>query len=115
MNIGLMYGRIRIQRNVIVVDEIGNHSNAWQEYYECACSISGEYGSEKDTAGMTVEHSDIAFTVRYCRLADEVNTDKFRIIFNGTEYDIVSIDHMNYKHKSIKYRCKRVGDEKGNS
>ena len=110
MNVGLLNERIQIQRNVTVVDEIGNHSNDWVEYYNCACTVGGESYriAEAEAAAQTVDHSDISFTVRSCRLTDAVETDKFRIIFKDKEYNIVSIDHLNYKKKCIKFRCKKV-------
>ncbi len=110
MNIGLMNERLVIQRNATVVDEIGNHTNDWVEYYSCACTISGESyrDAEQEVAAKTVDHSDISFTVRSCRLTDALETDKFRIIFHDKEYNIISIDHMNYKKKCIKFRCRKV-------
>ncbi len=110
MNVGLLNERITIQRNATVVDEIGNHTNDWAEYYSCACTVGGESyrTSETEVAAQTVDHSDISFTVRSCRLTDAVGTDKFRIIFYDKEYNIISIDHMNYKKKCIKFRCRKV-------
>ena len=30
------------------------------------------------------------------------------IVFNGEIYNIVAVDHMNYKKKSLKLRCQKV-------
>lgn len=108
MEVALLNVKITVQKNTIVIDDIGNHKNAWEECYSCHATVSGENGSENSVAGTTVENADLAFTVRYCKTVDAITTDGYRIIFGGDIYNIVSIDHMNYKRKSIKFRCEKV-------
>ena len=67
-----------------------------------------EGGKEKAAAGLTVAESDIAFTVRFCKQAAEVTADGFRILFQGEIYNIVAVDHMNYKKKALKFRCEKA-------
>ena len=107
MNVALLNERIVIQKNTVVTDAIGNHKKIWADYYTCACTVGGESGSEKTAAAQVVDHSEISFTVRSCALSDAVTMDGFRIRFHEMSYNIVSIDHMNYRHKCIKFRCKR--------
>jgi SPP1 family predicted phage head-tail adaptor len=64
--------------------------------------------SEKAVAGLIVDDSDLSFTVRYCKKAAEVTTDGYRVKFGDALYNIVSIDHMNYKKKSLKFKCEKV-------
>lgn len=109
MNIALMNVRITVQKSVVVSDDIGNRGNAWENYYSCAATVGGENGQEKEAAAQMVDHSYITFTVRSCAIADAVTSDGFRIIFDGGIYDIFSIDHMNYRHKCVKYRCRKAG------
>lgn len=108
MNIALMNVRIMFQKSAVVADEIGNRNKAWEDYYSCAATVSGEKGLEKETAAQNVDHAEITFTVRSCRLTDEITTDGFRIIFQGEKYDILSIDHMSHKHVCLKFRCRKV-------
>ena len=108
MNVALLNVRISLLKHTVITDEIGNHTNSWEDYYSCAATVGGEYGQEKEAAAQTVDHGDITFTVRSCEKADAVKSDEFRILFDGDFYDIFSIDHMNYKHKCIKYRCRKV-------
>ena len=35
MNISNMNVRITFQKNAVVIDKIGNHTNEWQDYYSC--------------------------------------------------------------------------------
>lgn len=108
MDIALMNVRILFQKNVVKTDKIGNHTNAWEDYYSCYATVSGEGGTEKTVAGLVVDDSDISFSVRYCGLVSKVDSSGYRIIFNDAIYNILSIDYMNYKRKSVKFKCQRV-------
>ena len=107
MNVALLNERIEIQKATVVSDNIGNRKNTWAPYFECACTIGGESGKEVASVAQTVEHTEISFTVRSCTLTDAVTSDYFRIVFKGAVYNIISVDHMNYKHKCLKFRCRK--------
>ncbi len=108
MDAALLNVKILFQKNSVVTDAIGNHKNSWVDYYSCHATASGEGGSEKAVAGLIVEDSDLSFTVRYCKKAAEATTDGYRVKFGDALYNIVSIDHMNYKKKSLKFKCEKV-------
>lgn len=108
MDIALMNVRILFQRNVVKMDKIGNHTNTWEDYYSCYATVSGEGGTEKTAAGLVVDDSDISFSVRYYRLVSKIESTGYRILFDGSIYNILSIDHMNYKRKSVKFKCQKV-------
>lgn len=63
---------------------------------------------EKSVAGLIVDDSDISFTVRYCKALVDLDVTKHRVIFEGSLYNIVSIDHMNYKKKCLKLKCEKA-------
>lgn len=108
MDIALFNVRITFQKNEVVTDEIGNHKNMWVDYYSCAATVSGEGGSETAVAGLTVDDSDLSFSVRYCKKVLTINNTEYRILFQGEIYNILSIDHMNYKKKSFRFKCQKV-------
>lgn len=108
MDVALLNVKITFQKNSVEVDAIGNHKNGWTDYYTCHATVSGESGNEKHTAGTTVEDSDLAFTIRWCRKAAEIDVTGYRVVFHGELYNITSVDHMNYKKKSLKFRCQKV-------
>lgn len=108
MEIALLNVRITFQKNSVTVDAIGNHKNEWKDFYSCYATVSGEGGSEKAVAGLVVEDSDLSFTVRYCKKAAGITADGFRVLFDGNIYNIVSIDHLNYKKKALKFKCEKV-------
>ena len=113
MDIALLNERITIQKNAVVTDEIGNHTNAWEDYYGCHATVSGssgggQSGAEKAEAEQTLDVSDLAFSIRWCKKASAVDVTGYRIIFRGGIYDIISIDHMNFKKKLIKFKCRKA-------
>lgn len=108
MKIELLNVRIFILKNDVVVDAIGNHKNSWKEYYTCYATVSGEAGKEQTDAGMVVDDSKIDFTIRSCKLADTITSTGYRVQFNGDLYDILAVNHMNYKHKCIKLSCQKA-------
>ncbi len=108
MDIALMNLRITFQKNVIVTDEIGNHRNAWEDYYSCYATISSESGSEMESAGQTVPSANGAFTVRYCKETAAVTSDGYRILYRDDIYNITYVDHQNNKRKSLKFWVQKV-------
>lgn len=108
MKVSLLNEKVLIQKAVVLADEIGNRRNDWEDYFSCYATISGENGSEKAEAGQTVEKDSICFTVRYCSAVSGISSTGYRILFKGVIYNIISVDHMNYKKKSMKFRCERA-------
>lgn len=108
MKVSLLNEKILFQKNTVVSDTIGNRKNEWEDYYSCFATIGGEGGKENAEAGQTVDGASITVTVRFCsQLVDIVSTG-FRILFRGEIYNILSVDHMNYKKKSLKFRCEKA-------
>ena len=108
MEIAALRVKIMFQRQEAVADGIGNHTNRWEDYFACRATVGGEGGTEKAVAGTTVEDADISFTVRFCKAAEAVSSSGFRIVFREELYDILAVDHLNYKKKALKFRCRKV-------
>ena len=54
MNISNLNVRITFQKNDVVLDKIGNHTNSWIDYFSCYATVSGENGSGQAVVGETV-------------------------------------------------------------
>ena len=108
MNIAMLNEKVTFQKSEVAKDRIGNHTNAWTDYYTCSATISGENGREEQDAGQTVEHPDMNVTIRWCRKASLITEDGYRILFHGELYDIIGIDHFSYKKEALKFKCKKV-------
>lgn len=111
MNVGLLNEKVTFQKNSVIVDAIGNHKNIWEDYYSCFATIGGEglaSSKEKETAGTVVEDVGMTVTVRYCSMTASISSTGFRVVLNGELYDIVNVDHMNYRKKCLKFSCRKV-------
>lgn len=100
--------RIQIQKNSVVVDKYGNHKNEWAPYYSCSATVSSESPKEETDAGLIIDDSKIDFTIRFCQKAAAVTSTGYRVLFRDVPYDILGVDHMNYKRKAVKLLCQKV-------
>ena len=108
MDIALLNVKITLQKNEVVTDAIRNHKNSWIDFYSCYATAGGESKGEADSAGTINDNTDMDFTLRWCRNTANITTDGHRVIFNGEIYNILGIDHMNFKKKCVKLRCRKV-------
>ncbi len=108
MDIALLNTRIQIQQSRTRGDELGNRVTEWKEVYACYATVTEETGQEKTTEIGVVENQCVNFTVRYCKAMAKVTATDYRVLFHGDIYNILAVNHMNYKKKSIKLRCQRV-------
>ena len=111
MNVSLMNEKVTFQKNTVTTDAIGNHKNSWEDFYSCHATIGGEglaSSREKDAAGTVVEDVRMTVTIRYCQRASEIGSTTHRLIFRDEIYDIVNVDHMNFKKECLKYSCRKV-------
>ena len=105
MKIELLNVMIQIEKNSVIRDRYGNHKNAWVPFYACHATVSAEAPTESSEAGLIIDGSKVDFTVRYCSAATMVTSTEYRIVFNDQVYNILGVDHMNYRRQSVKYRC----------
>ena len=108
MDIALLNVRITIQKSTVTVDGIGNHIVSWEDFYSCHATVSSESPNEDTAAGTVVDNTKADFTVRWCKKISEVTADKFRVVYAGETYNILGIDHRNFKRKSVKLKCQKV-------
>ena len=111
MDIAAMNEKITIQQHTLTTDSIGNHKETWTDYHSCFATVSGEdstVGAETEAAGQKVDSSKANFTIRYCQLLASLNSTDFRVVFADEIYDILAVDHQNYKKKSLKLMCRKA-------
>ncbi len=111
MNVAAMNVRLLFQKCSVGSDRIGNRKNEWTDYYSCFATISDSQGKssvEDGNAGLTTDHADISFTVRYCKKVSAASSTEYRIIWNGEVYNILKIDHLNMRKHALKFRCEKA-------
>lgn len=108
MKVALLNRIINVQKQTAVTDAIGNHLNTWAAYYTCYATVSGETDTEAEKAGTTIDDTKADFTLRWCAASAAISPTEYRVVMDGQIYDILSVDHMNYKHKSVKLWCRKA-------
>ena len=108
MDIAAMNVRVTLQKNEVITDKYGNHKNTWTNYFSCYATISGETGQEQAIVGETLENTDMNVTVRYCKETAAVTSTKYRLVFMDEIYDLLAVDHLNFKRHGLKFRCRKV-------
>lgn len=63
----LLNRKITVQKNTVVTNAIGNHTNEWEDFYSCYTTINGESPNESTSAGTVVDNTKADFTVRWCK------------------------------------------------
>ena len=108
MNIAAMNVRLMIQKNEVVKDKYGNHTNTWVDFYTCWATPVQSGGSEKQEAGTTNSTDAIDFTVRYAKCLEGLDSTKIRIRLGDAIYNVTAIDPMGFRHNSLKFKCEKV-------
>jgi len=109
MNIGRLNIRITFQKNEIIEDEIGNHINEWTDYFSCHATSSTKIGeTESESVAQTVAKEKVDFTGRYCKEVATIEPGTHRILLGDRVYNIISVDDMAFKHKSLKFHAELV-------
>ena len=67
MDIALLNRKVTVQKNTVVVDDIGNHVSKWDDFYSCYATISGESPNESTSVGTVVDNTKADFSVRWCK------------------------------------------------
>lgn len=108
MEIVALNERIVFQEVSVSEDDIGNRKNVWVDCCSRFATISGESGKESTVIGVTTEVENICFTIRYCQAGLEMKSKTHRILFRGEVYNILYVEHLNYKKKALKFHCEKV-------
>ena len=108
MKVSLLNVRITIQKNTAYTDAVGNHLLRWEDYFSCMATVSNETDTEEQDAGQTVDDTKADFSIRCCGKTSGINSTEYRVLLGDEIYNILAVDHMNYKRKSIKLRCRKA-------
>ncbi|MFR1353835.1 MAG: phage head closure protein [[Clostridium] symbiosum] len=90
-------------------DDIGNQIAAWTEYYRGYAYMNNLSGSEYWEAAQTQAQDTVMFIIRYHPLLGVMNTKEYRLMHRGREYNITSIDNVQFKNETIKIRATAKG------
>lgn len=104
MEIGELRHKITFQRLTTTTNENGFEVETWEDYKTVWAAVSNLYGKEYFEAAAVQKENIVKFTIRYFKGLDT----SMRILFRGTEYNIISIDNIKYKNKYIEIKALEV-------
>ena len=108
MDIGSMRRRLTIQKHETMIDRIGNHTSKWVDYHSCYCYANLSSGNEYGVKPETISQGSITFIIRWCSKLEGLSTKEYRIRFSGENYDIKSIDDVQFKHEKLQIVADKV-------
>lgn len=107
MDISKLRSRITIQQAVVQKDAIGNHTNAWEDFWSCAVYANLASGKEYGAAGQTLGSDILVFEIRWCERLRDLNSTRFRILLGGAIYNIICVDDVQFRHEKLKLTAQR--------
>ncbi|NFL36787.1 phage head closure protein [Clostridium botulinum] len=96
--------KIVIQKYENAVNDNGFEEEAWVDFKTVWAAISNLYGKEYFEAAAVQAEKTVKFTIRFTKDIDE----SMRIMFQGKQYNITSIDNIKYANKFIEIKAMEV-------
>lgn len=89
----------------IVIQKIDEKTEKWTDLYTPHASINkAKSDSEYLGSGATQSKKTLVFEVRYFKALEDIdlNTQRYRIVYQGIPYNIGDYDDYMLKHKTVK-------------
>lgn len=118
MNPGKLNKRIMIQKHTTVKTTNGFKEPKWIDYKPLWASMQNLFGREFFAATAVNAEKTVKFTIRYFKDIDETvnveghhTTEKFRIKFKNSIYDIKFIDNIKAQNKFMEIKVEANSNE----
>lgn len=95
----------RIYDKPIIIQKVDEETEKWKSIYTLHADINkAKKGDEYLSAGAIQSRQVLTFEVRYFKAIEDIslNTQLYRILYNGHIYDISDYDDYKFKHKSVR-------------
>lgn len=103
-----MRERIIIQKSSAEKDDNGNHATIWTDYYKCSAYVNNLSGKEYWAAAEVNAQDELVFIIRYCKKVSVLTSDRYRILFRDSIYNISFVDNVQYTNKTLKLRAAKA-------
>ena len=89
---------------VITIEKLDVETERWSDLLTLRARVNKAKGSEYFSSGAEQSSADLVFDIRYYPVLEDIylNTQSYRIIFNGNRYNILDYDDYMLQHKSIR-------------
>lgn len=105
--------KLSIQKKTLIQDDWGNEVEEWTDWWPVAAQRMELYGSDYYAAKQFGEEKTIKWKLKYvASRAEEINTNKFRVINIRTNevFDIKDTDYLNDDGQWFILKCEKSGD-----
>lgn len=96
--------KIVIQKYENAVNDNGFEEEAWQNFKPVWAKVENLHGREYFEAAAVKAENTVKFTIRYVPSIEPT----MRILFQGKQYNITSIDNIKYANKFIEIKGMEV-------
>ncbi|MCY6354518.1 phage head closure protein [Clostridium sp. ZS2-4] len=96
--------KIVIQKYVNGINDNGFEEETWQDFKTVWSKVENLHGREYFEAAAIQAEKIVKFTIRFTKEIDE----SMRIVFQGKQYNITSIDNIKYANKFIEIKAMEV-------
>lgn len=88
----------------ITIQKQDDETEQWSDYIKLHAAVNKTKQSAYLGAGASQSRSTLTFEVRYCPPLELVamDTQLYRIIFQGNEYKVLDYDDFMLKHQTVK-------------
>lgn len=88
----------------ILIQKLNEDTEEWSDFLRLRSFINKSKGSEYLSSGAIQSSQELVFQVRYCKPLKDIslNTQLYRVIFEGVIYDIEDYDDYMLKHRTVK-------------
>lgn len=104
MNPGDLRHRITFQELTTNTNENGFEAETWEDFKTAWAAVSNLNGREYYQAAQVQAENTVKFTIRYLEGIDP----SMRILFQGKQYNITSIDNIKYQNRHIEIKAQEV-------
>lgn len=89
----------------ITIERMDEDTELWTHFLDVHCSLNKQGANEYLQAGAIQSKNTLVFNVRYNPKIEEIymNTQLFRIVYKGHNYNITDYDDFMFKHQSVKF------------
>ena len=96
--------KIILQKLTNSTNENGFEDEVWKDYLTVWAAVSNLYGREYFEAAAVQAEKTVKFTVRFIKGINE----SMRILFEGKQYNITSIDNIKYRNRYMEIKTLEV-------
>lgn len=104
MEIGELRHRITLQKMSTTINQNGFEVEDWIDVKTVWAAVTNLHGKEYFEAAAVQAENTVKFTIRYLLNIDA----SMKILFNGKQYNIASIDNIKYRNKFIEIKALEV-------